>query len=207
MLERVAEGMMEKADEFARAEEQRTPDDHWQLVCQTIVAAGKELYARQPYSAAGEERKHRAERDALLRRRAAARASLGRREVQEREASEEREPTPDDERILELTKELRRLARRRLRAKVRSIESDLAEAWEKRKLSECFRLAHRLAGKGGASRDRKLGHMAAVKPTVQEWRDFLQAPGAAGGMSAIDIDYEGEIKRMKDEADPLPVLD
>ena len=114
--------------------------------------------------------------------------------------------TATDWRIHSLTSLLRKKVRARARARLRRLEVELRVAWSRRQMSDCYRLANLIANKNGGSRGRRWGHIAAARPSVEEWKDCLLAPGKEGGMSATVVDYEEEVLSIKALANPLPTL-
>lgn len=83
-------------------------------------------------------------------------------------------------------------------------EAELREAWRLRRFYDCHRLANLLAGRRRGPRTRRYGHLAAARPSIDEWTDFLARPGGEGGLQATRVEFERERRNWIASLDPLP---
>ncbi len=84
-----------------------------------------------------------------------------------------------------------RLLHRRVLAKQKELdEGDRKAARAVREPSTCHRLWYKLARRGYGVKGRRLGHLAASQPLLEEWTECVKLRGHNGGMAAIVIAYE-----------------
>ena len=81
-------------------------------------------------------------------------------------------------------------------------EDELWEAWRARQFALTWKMS-RIVAQTGWSAKRRRWARARVNRTKQQWIQELEKTGGEGGMLGIEIEYEDEMARLRDEAPAL----
>lgn len=189
-LEAVAQAAESHDGELRRLSTTADVDAHWEAVQSIVVQAAREHFARKAPAAPADEVAWRAERDALLRRRAVVRRCF--------RAGADGKWSRWELRLYRVSKLLQRSVRRRWRQRMLRLEAEMAEAWRRRNLARCYALSREISGRGG---HRAWRHLAGCMPSRADWEEAVRLPGAEGSMLAQVIDFEFEKDRFAAEQD------
>ena len=90
------------------------------------------------------------------------------------------------------SRQLRAIKKQQNKAHIEQLQEELMEAWKKRDLSEAWAIASLLARNCRGPKKRIDGRPMQIRPIAKQYRDFLAAPSAQGGMSTVPISFDKE---------------